>query len=208
MPEPGESSQEARRGGVAYDSVGLLTIPNALTAARLVGAGSLVVLAYFAEARWFIGVFVVLLFTDWLDGKLAILLHQRSALGARLDSLGDAWLALCLTGGVALLEPGFFGSAAPLIATAIGLYAVSLVVSLVRLGGPPAYHTYAAKVSWWLIAIGTVVLVAGGPAWLLWTALVCVVVTNVEGLILSSTLGSRDTDIRSLWHAKRPAQRG
>ena len=35
----------------------------------------------------FVVILVVLLFSDWLDGKLAVLLEQRTTFGARLDSL-------------------------------------------------------------------------------------------------------------------------
>jgi CDP-diacylglycerol--glycerol-3-phosphate 3-phosphatidyltransferase len=80
----------------------VLTVPNVLTAARLVGSGFLLWLAHGGYAGWFVAIFALLLLTDWLDGKISILLDQRTVLGARLDSIADAVLYACLLVGTAM----------------------------------------------------------------------------------------------------------
>ena len=73
----------------------LLTIPNLLTLSRLpLGVALFACVAY---EHWLAGLVIFLLsaLTDFLDGYLARLLHQASALGRNLDPLIDK----VLTGG-------------------------------------------------------------------------------------------------------------
>jgi phosphatidylglycerophosphate synthase len=81
----------------------ILTIPNALSLGRLFGVPLLFFLVYLDQKTWFIGWYLFLGFTDFLDGKLARMWDQTSRLGSHLDSLGDvayflatAWFFLCL----------------------------------------------------------------------------------------------------------------
>jgi cardiolipin synthase len=73
---------------VATDRV--LTVPNALSFLRLLGVPLFLWLALGPNADgWAIVVLVISSFTDWLDGKLARLLHQTSRLGQLLDPAAD-----------------------------------------------------------------------------------------------------------------------
>ena len=74
----------------------IVNVPNTLCAIRLVGSFVLIYLALIGRDKVFIGTFVLLVATDWLDGKLAILLNQRTEFGARLDSAADAMLYAAL----------------------------------------------------------------------------------------------------------------
>jgi hypothetical protein len=70
----------------------ILTIPNLLCLVRLVGSFILIPIAWQGRNEVFLWCFIFLAMTDWVDGKLAILLNQRTVLGARLDSWADAAL--------------------------------------------------------------------------------------------------------------------
>jgi len=73
---------------VATDRV--LTVPNALSFLRLLGVPLFLWLALGPKADgWAIVVLAISSFTDWLDGKLARLLHQTSRLGQLLDPAAD-----------------------------------------------------------------------------------------------------------------------
>ena len=90
------------------DPTSVLTVPNALTAVRIFGSFALVWLAAAEHVESFIGLFVVLVLTDWLDGRLAILLDQRTVLGARLEPGGTVtWIGW----GVLLAVVGMFAAA-------------------------------------------------------------------------------------------------
>lgn len=75
-------------GQVASDRIA--TVPNALSLLRLLGVPLFLWLALGPKADgWAIVVLAVSSFTDWLDGKLARLLHQTSKLGQLLDPAAD-----------------------------------------------------------------------------------------------------------------------
>ena len=71
----------------------VLTIPNALSAARLAGVPVFLWLVLGLRSAtgdyWAVGLLVVAGATDWLDGKIARALNQGSRLGQVLDPAAD-----------------------------------------------------------------------------------------------------------------------
>ncbi|RZS80214.1 cardiolipin synthase [Motilibacter rhizosphaerae] len=68
---------------------GVLTVPNALSAARLLGVPVFLVLVLGHHDGWALALLVASGVTDWLDGWLARRLSQTSRLGALLDPAAD-----------------------------------------------------------------------------------------------------------------------
>lgn len=188
------------------DKPAVLTAPIAITVVRMVGSGVMLWLAHSGFAKLFAALFVVLVLSDWLDGKLAILLHQRTVLGARLDSIADAVLYACLLVGTAWLKPEHARSEAVLIGVLLVSYAVSVGVALARFGRLPAYHTRAAKACWLLVSIGATTLLLGGPTWPARVAMIGVIVTNIEATAITFVLRHWQTDVPSIRHAIRRAR--
>jgi len=204
MTHPEASTQvNGARNDSRYDRSRWWTVPNILTLARIAGSFALVWLAHAGLPGWFIGLFAALLLTDWLDGKLASLLHQRTLLGARLDSAGDSILYGCLIVGVALLEEAFVRANAILLGVMLISYALTVAIALARFGKLPALHTRAAKTCWFLISVGAITLLAGGPWWPAQVAIVAVILTNAEALLICLMLRRWRTDVPSVWHAAR-----
>jgi cardiolipin synthase (CMP-forming) len=71
----------------------VVTIPNAISAARLVGVPVFLwlVLGLRSQAGdwWAVGVLIAAAASDWLDGKIARALNQQSRLGQVLDPAAD-----------------------------------------------------------------------------------------------------------------------
>jgi cardiolipin synthase len=68
----------------------ILTIPNGLSALRLIGVPVFLWLILVPQADgWAFLVLAVAGLTDWLDGALARMLNQQSRIGARLDPAAD-----------------------------------------------------------------------------------------------------------------------
>jgi cardiolipin synthase len=74
----------------------IVTVPNALTALRLVLAPVFLYLYARGETVRAMATFAVAAATDLLDGLAARALDQRSRLGAFLDPIADKVLALCV----------------------------------------------------------------------------------------------------------------
>ncbi|MGH3320538.1 MAG: CDP-alcohol phosphatidyltransferase family protein [Streptosporangiaceae bacterium] len=79
----------------------MLTVPNALSAARLLGVPLFLWLVLGPEADgWALAVLAVSGFTDWLDGKLARLLRQASHFGQLLDPTADRLYIVAVLAGL------------------------------------------------------------------------------------------------------------
>jgi cardiolipin synthase (CMP-forming) len=181
----------------------LLTIPNVISGIRLVGTGGLVVLALAGNARAFAVLFLALAATDWIDGRLARWLDQRSDWGARLDSVADALMFAALIFGCMLLKSEQFLANRDWLAAVILSYTLSCAAGLWKFGRMPAYHTWAAKISWHLIMIAMLFLFFDWSVWPLRIALTAVTLANLEAALITCTLDERRSDVRSLAAARR-----
>jgi CDP-diacylglycerol--glycerol-3-phosphate 3-phosphatidyltransferase len=80
----------------AVTTPGLATLPNVLTYLRILAVPAVALCLMAIEgsgARWWaLTVYVVACLTDWLDGFLARVWHQQSALGRMLDPIADKLL--------------------------------------------------------------------------------------------------------------------
>ena len=68
------------------------TVPNQITLLRLGFLPFFLILVFYEEYRWALGVLVFVACTDAVDGFLARRLRQKSALGAYLDPIADKLL--------------------------------------------------------------------------------------------------------------------
>jgi phosphatidylglycerophosphate synthase len=125
----------------------LSTLPNQLTAFRLLMVPVLWAVALTGHARW-VGVGVgVAAATDWFDGYLSRRWNQTSAFGSRLDSVADHALAISTALWMALLRPHFFREQKwPMIAWAAFALFV-LAVSWLRFHRFVDLHLYTSKLA-------------------------------------------------------------
>lgn len=196
--EPGEPDSA---GGERTNRV--VTVPNIICVIRLLGSIVLVVLAGMDRGDVFLWLYIVLAMSDWLDGKLAILLKQKSVLGARLDSWADAALYCALLIGALWLHADTLRAEYVWIVAAVGTYAVSTVAGLWKYKCWPSYHTRAAKISWFLISVGAVCLFGEWSLWPLRVALVAVTLTNLEALLITILSPTWRADIGSVIYVLR-----
>lgn len=181
----------------------IFTLPNVICMVRLAASLFLLVLAWYEYRHGFVGLFVVLTLSDWIDGRLARWLHQRSDFGARLDSFADATLYTCLLLGVFLLCKDALRSELIWIAVAIASYVVTTVAGLIKYGRIPSYHTVAAKKSQGIVLLAGIFLVLEIYVWPTRVAALAVTVTNIEASLLTLVLPTWRADVSSLWKVMR-----
>lgn len=179
------------------------TVPNLLCLFRLGGSPLLIVLALIEQPMGFLGWFVVLALTDWLDGKIARIFDQRSTLGPRLDSWADATLYGSLLIGALWLKWSVLSGELGWIAAAIVSYAMTTLYGFWKFGRWPSYHTRAAKMSWFFTLLGAACLLADISVWPFRFAMVFVTWTNIEAILISLSLRHWEADVSSLWAVKR-----
>jgi CDP-diacylglycerol--glycerol-3-phosphate 3-phosphatidyltransferase len=181
----------------------LLTVPNLLCLVRLLGSVALVPVALQGRNELFLWLFLILAGTDWLDGKLAILLNQRSIFGARLDSWADAALYAALAFGMLVLYGETLSTEMPWIGMALGTYLASTAAGFWKYRRWPSYHTRAAKTSWLLTAVAVIALFSDWSTLPLRIAAVAVTLTNFEALAITRISPRWQADVTSVYHAWR-----
>ena len=181
----------------------LFTVPNLLCFLRLAGSPVLVWIAWRNNSQLFLLVFFVLLMTDWFDGKLAILLNQKSVYGARLDSIADAALYTATLIGLGLLKWELIQQEAAWLIAALVSYALTSGVGLLKYRRIPSYHTRAAKTCWLLVGVATISILVDWSVWPLRIASVAVVLTNLEAVAITVVLPDWTPDVRTLAAAFR-----
>lgn len=121
------------------------SIPNLLTALRLLLLPLLWVLAL-AERSLLLGVGIALAgITDKLDGVLARRLNAITAWGSHFDSLADSLLFISMMAWLVLLRPEFIREQAVPILIWIALGLASYVVGWIRFRRVADLHLYSAK---------------------------------------------------------------
>ena len=186
-----------------YISNRLLTIPNLICLIRLLGSFVLVAIAWKGFQEIFLWSFLFLAMTDWVDGKLAILLNQRSVFGARLDSWADAALYLALLAGLLLLHGETLRTEIAWVLPALASYLASTVAGFIKYKRWPSYHTRAAKTCWFLTLVGVIALFSGWAFWPFHLALAAIALTNLEALLITFISPAWRADVTSVYHAWR-----
>lgn len=179
----------------------LWTVPNALCFLRLGGALFLLFIAWLGHNEVFLWTFLFLAMTDWFDGKLAILLNQRTVIGARLDSWADASLFVALLYGLLAMYRDVLLQDLPLVITAVGGYLASTAAGFWKYGRWPSYHTRAAKTCWFFSTVAVIALFLDYASWPLTVALVAITLTNIEAIVITAISPQWQANVPSVYHA-------
>lgn len=180
-----------------------LNLPNTLCAIRLVGSLFSMGLAIWGAPGSFLGVFLLLAGTDFVDGKLAIWLNQRTTFGARFDSIADAAMYGALLFGCVWLKGETLAAEAPWIIAGLGCYAISCLCALVKFRRLPSHHTYSAKAAWLATVLAAVALLSDWAIWPLRVAAVAVSFANLESASITLLSDRWQADVASVWRAVR-----
>ena len=179
-------------------------IPNLLSLFRILFSVSL--LLFHRNPAMFIAFYFVMGATDFLDGKLARHYHWQSALGAKLDGLGDALFFLCAFVGM-LLPPRLEFNLIKTLVTAgvaISLKLLVLIVTRVRFKEWNGMHTYANKLFGSLLFFSVPLFVWLGEVnyWMLLALTVTLSATALEEIAILFTADTYNPDHRGILFEK------
>ena len=178
----------------------LKTIPNLLTALRLL---LLPVLWGLALLKWpvplAIGMIISFL-TDTLDGFIARRFNVTSAFGSKFDSLADNLLIPSTMIWLVILRPEVLTDHPILCAVAVATYGSSLLVGWIKFRRFANLHLYSKKTAGVLSYAFIVHALLAGQynAWLFYIAISLFILASVEGLILQLTHAQVDEHMGSL----------
>lgn len=182
------------------------TVANFLSLLRLVGSVVLIPVAINSDREIFLGLFLFLAITDWLDGKIAVLFDQRTEIGARLDSWADAALYSALVFAVLWLYTDVMIENLVWLLLPVASYAGSTLFGFYKYGRWPSYHTRAAKTSWLFTLAAVVSLFLDWSLMPFYIASAAVTLTNLEALAITAISPRWRADVASVvqaWQHKR-----
>ncbi|TWU43494.1 CDP-diacylglycerol--glycerol-3-phosphate 3-phosphatidyltransferase [Novipirellula aureliae] len=183
-----------------------LTVPNVLCIVRFLGSWVMLWFAIHEQPQWVVGIFLFLTATDWIDGKVARFLDQRSLIGPKLDTIADVTMYGCLLISMLRLQHAVLIAEVEYFIAAIASYAGSCLFSIFKFHRIPSYHTRAAKTCWLLMIFAVCALFVGWSIWPLRIAMVGVTLTNLEAILITYRSDESLSDIK---HAEwfKPRQR-
>jgi phosphatidylglycerophosphate synthase len=176
---------------------------DAITGLRFVAVPVLLWCAWRGRPAAFLAVLAVGFLSDVADGWVARRLGQTSERGARLDTAADVALFVTVPVCGWLLWPDVVRAEAPFLVGLVLSYSAPIVVGFAKYGRFTNHHTWAGKLSGWLLAMSAVVLVAGGPSWPFRVAVAVVVVADVEEIAITLLLPRWRASVPTVWHALR-----
>lgn len=138
------------------------TIPNILSLYRL---GVFPVIVWFIirhEENLYAWMLCISLVTDILDGLLARLLNQRTAIGARLDSLADNGTFIAAFWGLFVFKYSQFEPVLGYWIAFVAAFVCTELLCLIRFGSFPSFHLYSWKIGGYILGIFFFVLFAFG----------------------------------------------
>lgn len=155
------------------DESRILTVPNALSFARLLGVPVFLWLILVPQADvWAFVLLTLAGISDWVDGALARALNQQSRLGVLLDPLADRLYIAATLVGLALREIIPWWLVGILVAREVLL--LTLLPTLRRAGRVALPVTYVGKAATFCLLWGFPLLLLGGiPSWFGTAATAC-----------------------------------
>jgi len=179
------------------------SVPNLLSAFRIVCAPVLLALARNGATGAFLTLFALGLLSDLLDGACARRLGQESEFGARLDQWADFALWISAALGALWLWPEIVRREAPYAILAIACLLLPTVIAYAKYRAAPGYHTWSAKLASVLMGIGAPLLLIFDIAWPFRLAALFLVVSAVDETAITIVLSECRDDVPSVLHALR-----
>ena len=178
-------------------------LPNFISGCRLVTSPILLLLAEYGYGKTFLVGTTACFASDVLDGYLARRLGQRSALGARLDSVSDFVLYITLPLGAWWLWPAIVLRESPFFLAVLASCVLPPLVALGKFHALTSYHTWCVKLAALLVGGSAIMLFAGAPAWLFHLAVPVSVLAAVEEIAITFVLPTPQNNVRSFWHVMK-----
>jgi CDP-diacylglycerol--glycerol-3-phosphate 3-phosphatidyltransferase len=179
-------------------------LPNAISTLRLFCVPVLVLLATTRHELAFGIVLVIALISDIADGAIARRFNLGTELGAMLDSIADFLTLLAAIFGIVMFHRSMLHDHWQVCAVVIGVWAAECVLALLRYGRLSSFHTYASKLTGYVLGFFLCVLfLFGFNPWLFYLAAIVSILGNIEEIVLLWLIPQWRADVRGLWWVLR-----
>ena len=181
--------------------------PNMISIIRILLAPVLFYFALTQQPHWFFGTLIIVIITDVLDGLLARVLKQITALGAHLDSWGDFIIYTTLAICAWILWPEIVIRELYYFILIILCFTLPVIVGLMKFRTVISYHTWSVKLAVAVTLIGYILLFAGIFDSVFRIAVLFCFYAALEEIAITLLLRKECTDVRTVWQALKLRQR-
>lgn len=179
----------------------IYNLPNFVSFIRILMAPVLFYFAFNQQPTWFLVALMFSGFTDVLDGFLARLLNQITALGSRLDSWGDFTIYTTMAICAWILWPDIIAKEIISYAAIVISFTSPVIVGLIKFRTITSYHTWTVKVAVVVTFVGYILLFAGYLDWPFRVAAVFCVIAAIEEIAITLLIHHEHVDVRTVWAA-------
>lgn len=178
------------------------TIPNILSAFRIIAVPFLLYFAWMGYQNLFLGLLLISLLSDAIDGYIARRLNFTSEFGTKLDSWGDMATYLTVPFCAWLLWPEILKKEAIYVFIVIAAYVIPIIAGIIKFRRLPNYHTWGAKIAADILSVAIFILFITGISWPFRVAAVVQAIVACEEVFITIQLSELQCNVQSLWHVK------
>jgi len=179
----------------------IFNLPNFVSFIRILLAPVLFYFALTEKPVWFLATLMFSGFTDVLDGFLARVLHQITAMGSRLDSWGDFTIYTTMAICAWILWPDIVVEELISYVVIVISFTSPVIVGLLKFRTITSYHTWTVKVAVVVTVVGYILLFAGWLDWPFRVAAVFCAVAALEEIAITLLIHHEHVDVRTVWAA-------
>lgn len=186
-----------------------ISLPNLLSASRIILLPLLYLLLYYGYNQFFLIAYIIVGSTDYFDGIAARKLGQVSHFGKEIDSLADLFFYISSAYFLYLLQPEAIAANSTYLVIFFSLLAFSFVLSGLLFRRPVMMHTLILR---WNAIMVFIIVVASfwiDTTILVRLAAVIYIIGFTEEVLIFVFFGNVDPDTRSIFHllAKRQSDK-
>lgn len=178
----------------------IYTVPNLLSAYRIVTFPLLLYFILSGREQVFAVFFAISLLTDILDGWIARTFNLQSRLGALLDSWADTGVFILAFLGIWFFRWPDIKPHSLILFVYLGMWFLSYVFVFIKFHGLIGMHTYLFKVTGYLQgAFFMILFLWGFNPWFFYIAIGWGILACVEEIIIIFILKTPRTDLKGLY---------
>ncbi len=180
-----------------------LTVPNLLSASRIVLLPLLYYLLYTGHIIWFYTAYVLIGSTDFFDGKIARKYNLVSHFGKELDSLADLLFYISSAYFLSRLQPEAIAANKIYLVVFFSILGFSFILSGFLFRRPVMMHTLILR--WNAVMVYFVIIASYFFDVTLFVRIVAIIyiIGFLEEILIFIIYGNVDPDTRSIFHLPR-----
>lgn len=179
----------------------IYNLPNFVSFIRILLAPVLFYFAFTGKPVWFLATLMFSGFTDVLDGFLARMLNQITAMGSRLDSWGDFTIYTTMAVCAWILWPDIVVEELIAYIVIVISFTSPVIAGLLKFRTITSYHTWTVKVAVVVTFVGYILLFAGWLDWPFRVAAAFCAVAALEEIAITLLIHHEHVDVRTVWAA-------